>query len=199
MAVFGKGVNDAGYETQRFIKISDNKWKRVYVCPIYKTWKHMLERCYCQKLKNKYPTYEGCTVCNEWLTFSNFKVWMEKQNWKGRVLDKDLLYKDNKIYSAETCVFVDKPLNNFLTNTQRTKVSKLPVGVCWNNQHNKYQVRVSNPFLGVRESLGYYSSLEEASFTYRERKVELARDWAEIVEDIRLKEALANIKQDYFL
>lgn len=83
-----------------------------------------------------------------------------------------------------------KALNNFLTNTQRTKISGLPVGVCWNKLHGKYQVRVSNPFTKEREGLGYFSSIEDATDAYNKRKGELALCWAEIVEDERLKVAL---------
>lgn len=38
----------------------------------YKTWYRMLERCYSDKWKNKYPTYKNVTVCKEWLNFQNF-------------------------------------------------------------------------------------------------------------------------------
>lgn len=50
----------------------------------------------------------GCSVCEEWLTFSNFKRWMEQQDYEGKALDKDLLVSQNKTYSSETCVFVPR-------------------------------------------------------------------------------------------
>lgn len=194
--VFFKGINDAPYETQKFIKVSDNKWKLVWICPFYKTWKHMLERCFCNKLKSKYPTYKDVTVCEEWLYFSNFKAWMEQQDWEGKALDKDLLIEGNKVYSPETCIFIPKALNNFLTNTQRTKKSKLPIGVCWNKDHGKFQVRCNNPFTKKRENLGYFNSLDEASFAWKNRKLELAKEWAYRIDDIIIQACLLSLDED---
>lgn len=81
--------------------------------PFYKTWSHMLERCYNPNFK-AYPSYggRGVKVCDEWLTFSNFeKDCMDLngvddflRNPKQYSLDKDR--KGNgKIYSKETCEF----------------------------------------------------------------------------------------------
>ena len=41
----------------------------------YKTWQHMLERCYDEKYQLRKPTYKGCTVCEEWHNFQNFAEW----------------------------------------------------------------------------------------------------------------------------
>ena len=60
--ICGVGVNDANYATSG---------KRM--CPFYRRWINMLERCYSEKFQEKNPTYRGCSVCEEWLTFSNFK------------------------------------------------------------------------------------------------------------------------------
>ena len=73
----------------------------------------MLQRCYSESHLVRQPTYKGCSVCEEWLTFSNFKSWMEQQDWEGKQLDKDLLVYKNKIYSPETCVFVSSVINSF--------------------------------------------------------------------------------------
>ena len=59
----------------------------------------MLKLCYSPAHHKKYPSYVGCTVCEEWKTFSNFRRWMVTQNFEGRHLDKDLLVKDNLHYS----------------------------------------------------------------------------------------------------
>ena len=41
----------------------------------YKTWSHMLERCYSEKYHKKEPTYKNCAVDNNWLNFQNFAKW----------------------------------------------------------------------------------------------------------------------------
>lgn len=103
--VYGHGVNDADYVIERRIN-----GKRVG-CPIYRTWANMLERCYSDKFHVRQSTYIGCEVCDEWLTFSNFKRWMMVQDWQGKQLDKDIRVKGNKIYSPNTCLFVTKAEN----------------------------------------------------------------------------------------
>ena len=107
--VCGVGINDADYAVQKLetVGYADGKRKQrlVWVCPYYQTWIDMLKRCYSDKLQERQPTYKGCSVSEEWLTFSAFKVWMEKQDFERKQLDKDLLFEGNKVYSAETCVF----------------------------------------------------------------------------------------------
>lgn len=98
--VFGVGTNDADYLTNPTINGKQTK------CSIYRTWQSMLMRCYSDKFQAKHPTYTGCSVCDEWLTFSSFRRWMIAQNWQGKQLDKDIRVNGNKVYSPETCCFV---------------------------------------------------------------------------------------------
>ena len=130
--VNGVGVNDADYvveklETTGYVN-GKQKQKLVWYCPHYRAWRGMLSRCYSAKYQEKQPTYIGCSVSEEWLTFSNFKAWMEKQKWEGMHLDKDLLIEGNKIYSADTCVFVSPLVNTFI-NDQMAKRGEWLIGV----------------------------------------------------------------------
>jgi hypothetical protein len=103
--LYGKGINDAKYKT--VIKSND---KTIW-CPIYQKWVNMIKRCYCEKAVSKNKTYDGCTVCDEWLLFSNFSAWYELNYIDGYDLDKDLKYKGNKVYSTGTCLFIPSTLN----------------------------------------------------------------------------------------
>lgn len=115
--VHGVGVNDANYPVVNYSSTNKITGKPTQtICIFYNTWKAMLERCYSESLKRRRPSYIGCTVCEEWLLFSNFKVWMETQDWKGNQLDKDLLIEHNKVYSPETCLFLSREVNSFLTS-----------------------------------------------------------------------------------
>src|SRR5690554_513591 len=100
--VHGVGVNDADYVIQKWEEFGyvDGKRKRklVWRCPYYGVWVRMLERCYSAKTQDRRPTYKGCSVSEEWLTFSTFKDWMKTQKWEGLQLDKDLLFEGNKVY-----------------------------------------------------------------------------------------------------
>lgn len=100
----GIAFNDADYEVNT-TELVDGKRKTVWRCPYYQRWVNMLDRVY---LKNR-PAYVGVTVCDSWLNFSNFKSWMEKQDWEGKELDKDVF--GGKQYSPENCIFLHKKVN----------------------------------------------------------------------------------------
>ena len=77
----------------------------------YIAWQRMLERCYCYKYQDKFPTYKDCTVCDEWLNFQAFAEWFTARYKDGYQLDKDIKVKGNKIYSPETCKLVSQKDN----------------------------------------------------------------------------------------
>lgn len=193
--VCGVGVNDADYVVQRKETVGyvdgKQKQKRVWVCAYYRAWKSMVERCYSTKLQEKYPTYKGCSVSEEWLTFSNFKAWMEKQDWEGNQLDKDLLIEGNKLYSPETCVFVSPMVNKFV-NARGASRGKWQIGVYWDKNAGKFMTQCGNPFSGGQEYLGLFTCEEEAHQAWRKRKLELAHELAAIQTDERVAEALIN-------
>ena len=86
----------------------------------YGTWRGMLRRCYYESHIKKHKTYRGCSVAKEWHNFQNFAKWFE-ENWKPWMddnwqLDKDILVKENKIYSPETCCFVPREINTIFIN-----------------------------------------------------------------------------------
>lgn len=75
----------------------------------YDTWANMLKRCY-----GGYETcYIGCTVDKRWHSFKNFLNSIQElegyEKWErgeNMHLDKDIKCKNNKVYSADTCMFV---------------------------------------------------------------------------------------------
>ncbi len=85
-----------------------------YSSTVYVTWQNMIQRCYSKKLQKKYkPQYRDKSVCEEWHNYANFKLWYEEHITEGCQidLDKDLLKQGNKIYSPETCVFIEHYIN----------------------------------------------------------------------------------------
>lgn len=172
--IYGVGTNDANY-------LVVNKGVR---CPYYKKWSSMLERCFSKSLHKKHPTYIGCTVCNEWLLFSNFRSWMMKQEWVGMELDKDIISIGNKKYCPELCAFVDHQTNSLLR--MRTK-SLLPVGVSKCNKGGYIaSIRVDNK----KVYIGWYENIANAKKAYAERKAALINKLAKINNDHRIKSGL---------
>lgn len=183
--VFGWGINDADYHLEPVV---NGKRAR---CPFYRKWYNMIKRCYSESRLNEYPTYRGCSVAEEWRKFSDFKRWMERQDWKDKLLDKDILINGNKIYSSKTCAFVHPIVNNFATNAGKIR-GKYKIGVCFNKAKNRLQAHCSNPFTKRVEHLGYFSDESEAHLAWALRKHELAIQLAnsEYVSDPRIAEAL---------
>lgn len=193
--VYGVGTNDADYAVAKFetIRCADGKQKRkrVWMCPYYQTWVSMLNRCYSAKSQKRNPTYIGCTVSDDWLIFSNFKAWMKKQQWEGKQLDKDLLFQGNKIYSAETCVFVSPMVNSFTIDRGNDR-GRWPIGVSWHKKTGKFRVQCSNPFTKKRGHIGYFDCEQQAHEAWLKRKLELAHELAAIQTDPRVAKALIN-------
>lgn len=190
--VYGVGINDADYVVQRKETIEVNgvrKQRLVWECPYYRVWVDMLQRCYSSKLQEKYPTYKGCSVSEEWLRFSNFKSWMECQDFEGMQLDKDLLFEGSKMYSEETCVFVSSSVNSFTIDCGASRGEWL-VGVYWNKGVGKFMSRCSNPFTKKQEYLGLFVNELDAHQAWLKRKLELAHLLAAEQTDERVAKAL---------
>ena len=190
--VYGVGVNDADYAVTEWETIVVNgvrKQNMVWMCPYYLAWLNMLKRCYSTKYQERKPTYKGCSVSEDWLTFSNFRSWMERQDFEGKQLDKDLLFEGNKVYSAETCVFVTKGVNLFTTDCGAAR-GEWSIGVCWHKGVNKFMSRCRNPFTKKKEHLGYFTCEAEAHQVWLKRKLELAHLIAAEQTDERVAKAL---------
>lgn len=157
------------------------------------TWRSMIYRCYSKKHLYKYPTYSGCSVCDEWLIFSNFEKWVlsaESGYREGYHLDKDILVKGNKIYSPETCCFVPREINCMFTNSASLR-GDLPLGV--RKLKQGFFARFSNS--GCELLLGPFNTAEEAFQKFKiakERHIKaIADEWKENVSP-RVYDAMMN-------
>lgn len=100
----------------------------------YSLWQGMLRRCYAEEYLRKYPTYQGCVVCERWHRFDYFledlpliegyELWVNNNDFRAIHLDKDIKGGDRKIYSLETCMFVDQAENVRECMSRRTHYSQ---------------------------------------------------------------------------
>ena len=198
--VYGVGINDADYVTQKFQYLGRDNGrklaKKLWTCPYYTVWTGVLERCYSKRKQLKSKSYIGCYVCEEWKYFSNFKAWMEQQDWEGKQLDKDLLFPNNKIYSPETCVFVSQLVNKFITESNASR-GQYMIGTHWKSANNCFQANVRNPFTNKTEYLGLFDTELEGHCAWLTRKLELARLLAAEQDDSRVAEALIKRYENY--
>ena len=197
--VCGVGVNDSDYvvvEWETTVVNGKQKRERVWICPFYQVWTNMINRCYSINSQERNKTYTGCTVSEEWLTFSDFKAWMMTQDFERKQLDKDLLIEGNKIYSPGTCVFVSGMVNSFTIDRGASRGDCL-IGVSWYKPTEKFISSCRNPFTKKSEHLGYFECEQEAHETWLKRKLELAHELAAIQEDSRVAEALIDRYSNY--
>ena len=151
-----------GYTDGELVKINHKH------LPYYVAWKGILERCYSTKLHNKYPSYVKATVCKEWHSLKNFKIWFDTAGYsKGFEVDKDLLVQGNKHYSPETCTLLPQRLNTLLIHKYTNRKDKtLPIGVTKNKKSKRSWARCH---IGQKQpaSVGYYDTVDEAFEAYK--------------------------------
>lgn len=141
-------------------------------------WDDMLKRCYNQNDLERYPMYSDCYVCDEWLDLPTFELWVEDNYYQcgseRMVLDKDILYKGNRLYSPDTAIFVPERINGLLTKTNRSR-GDYPIGVYYKAKNRKFVAQVSklnNELRGTKrqEYLGLFDTPEEAFLAYKVEK-----------------------------
>jgi len=199
--VYGVGINDVDEPTSYKVfpeeRIASGGYKYIG-CPYYQRWTSMLQRCYSGSLHKRSPTYKDCTVCEEWLTFSNFKSWMVDQDWESNALDKDLLVGGNGVYSPRTCVFIGHDINTFIMVNKTSRGEHL-IGCYWDKYTGNFKSAISNPFNSKGTTLGRYSTEIEAHLAWKKQKHIYACELAdsEYVTDERVAEALRNKYKNY--
>lgn len=182
--IYGFGINDADYAVSCRI---DGKKK---MCKFYTSWVGMLKRCYSPASLKLRPTYKGCSVCIEWRSFKKFKNWMELQDWEGNHLDKDILIQGNKIYSPETCVYIDSGTNGLFSDSQSRR-GMYCKGVHWSATNKAFHSQCCDG-LGGRISLGFFNNEDDAEKAYKDKKSQVIRQVALRQSDSRVVTALLN-------
>jgi len=151
----------------------------------YSVWLDMLRRCFSDKFKNKYPTYKNCTVCDEWLNFQNFAEWYEDNFYEvgNQIMniDKDILFKKNKLYCPNTCIFVPQEINLLFIKYDKCR-GNFPIGVTFNKKHNKFYS--SCEYKDNNKYLGFYDTPEEAFEAYKNYKENLIKEVADKYKNI---------------
>ena len=189
--LFGVGINDSSYTTEKFEYFNDggiSKRKRVWFCPYYVRWRNMIERCYSKKYHTRKPSYSDCSVCLEWLTFSNFSEWMKGQNWSGLELDKDILSGDKKVYSPETCLFITKEVNVFMSSSNADSKA-----VKYSKRHKSYSSYCSNPITKTMEYVASSKDPEVCRGKWLVRKKQIALKLSAIQDDDRVVKAILTV------
>lgn len=176
--VFGVGINDVGGTLD-----INGKTMRTY-----QLWLDVLRRSYCTRFKSNNKTYLDVTCSECWFLYSKFISDIEKMVGYENVdwfLDKDILSKDVKIYSPETCCFVPREINNLFTKRHKCR-GEYPIGVSYCNTTLKFKSTISID--GKTTYLGLYNTVEEAFRVYKDTKEayikEVANRWKGLIDSI---------------
>lgn len=146
----------------------------------YAIWTSMLARCYSTKRQKTQPHYIGCTVCDEWHYYSNFKKFYDDNYYiiEGfrTELDKDILHKGNKIYSPENCVFVPNNINSLFIKGRNMR-GDTHIGVALDQRTGMYIARCRDG--KTQRQLGIFKTSIEAFNSYKQYKEEFIKKLAE--------------------
>lgn len=146
----------------------------------YIRWHDMIHRCYNDKFHKRQPQYAQCTVCEEWLNFSNFEKWYNEHFYQieGETmdLDKDILIKGNKEYSPATCCIVPHCINTLFLTGKKGR-GDLPMGMYYDSEKRKYRATMS--YQGIQIKIGRFDTIEDAFNRYKVYKEDFIQDIAE--------------------
>ena len=180
--VYGVGINDVSFKTGTTIEGKTRQH------PAYHRWNKILERCYSEKSHKDHPTYKNCVVCEDWKLFSNFNKWFKEHYVEGYQIDKDILFFNNEIYSADTCIFIPRWVNLFVTARNNSR-GKYKIGVHFDKATCKFKSTCS--VNSKQLVLGLFDNEEEAHAVWLNCKLQQLLNNKEVIDriDIRLYNA----------
>lgn len=145
------------------------------ICIANRIWRDMLMRCYDNDYKSRNTSYMDCSVCSEWLVFSNFKKWFDANYREGYHLDKDILERNNKIYEPSKCCFVPREINLLLIKRDK-KRGNYPIGV-YKQKSGRFCACIR--YDGISRHIGMFDTTEEAFQAYKLAKEKRIREMAD--------------------
>lgn len=130
--------------------------------PSFGAWTNMIERCYAEHLRHKHLAYIGCLMDDEWHNYQNLRRWYDDNFYQVGTermhIDKDILFKDNNLYSPYTCLIVPQRINMIFMKKPKTRDNDLPNAIwrCVNGYSAAYNGK----------SLGVFKTLKEAVYAH---------------------------------
>jgi len=162
----------------------------------------MFKRCYSEEYLTRKPAYRGCTVCEEWHNFQNFAKWYDENYYEilneKMQLDKDILYKGNKIYSPNNCIFTPQRINE-LFKINKSVRGDTYIGVNKNRNINGYKyIAICNNENGKSTILKYTNDEYDAFLAYKNFKENTIKSIANKYKD-KIPNKLYNAMMNYIV
>lgn len=146
----------------------------------YSTWNSIFRRCYDEEYQSIKPTYVECTVDEKWHHLYDFILWSREAvgwNLADYQMDKDLLYKGNKVYGPDTCVMLPRKLNMLIVNKLGGR-GELPLGVHWDTTQEVYVGQYRE--VSGRCKSKRFENPDDAFIYYKTNKERVVKEAAEI-------------------
>ncbi len=190
---YDRNVRGVGYFGEGVYTATDKN--NPYVKRAFQVWSTMLERCHKEESRERFPAYGNCLVCDEWHNYQNFRKWYDENYYEVGTermhIDKDILYKNNRVYSPTTCLIVPQRINMLFVH--KPNKDNLPNGIN-KTKSGKFRVRYNG------KELGYFNSVEEGAIIHDKEKkkaiIQIANEYRNLVPE-RVYHALINWIPDY--
>ena len=162
---------------------------------VFGIWIGMIDRCYNENIREKYKAYSDCLICDEWQCYQNFRRWYDKEFYNVGTermhIDKDILYKNNRVYSPNTCLLVPQRINMLFMH--KPNKYGLPNGI-QPTDSGKYYSKYNG------KTIGTFDTVEEAAIAHDKEKkkavIEIANEYKDKIPD-KVYQALINWIPDY--
>lgn len=156
----------------------------------YMRWSSMLSRCY-NVNNDGYPKYgfKGVTVCEEWFDFQEFAKWEQSQHVSQGTsyhLDKDILFKNNDLYSPLGCRLVPSKVNIFFAALPSKPVVKFQ-GKLYSTQPTLDGKKIYGGFRTELEAVNFYWEIKQLASLQLVDEFQhgVSGDIMEVMRDIR--------------
>jgi hypothetical protein len=165
----------------------------------YIYWKQILLECFSQKYILAHPLFEGKTVCEEWLDYSNFKKWYDLNYYEipsqRMVLTNNLF--NGKNFCPETSCFLPNEINSvFQIVCQKTSDVDLPIGIT-QRQYQAYGIEIPVYTVAIQgKYIGIYSDLNESLSVWQAAKQKQLDELIEKYKE-KLPSKILNILENY--
>ena len=150
---------------------------------LFSAYRRMYYRCYRENNHQSHPWNTNSTICAEQLNdsnhddngFYNFCIqyidhYYEIEGEGSMHLDKDILVKNNRVYSPSTCCIVPPKINDMFGGSSKKADNGLPKGVSYSEKTGKYKPQISNIDGKQLTNIGWYETPEEAQKVYADHR-----------------------------
>lgn len=141
----------------------------------YSVWTGIISRVYNQHALKLHPAYKGCSVVPEWHNYQNFAEWYYSNlpSDEGDFeVDKDLLYKGNRIYGPNQCTIIPGEINREMVLSSNRR-GKYPIGIYWRESRQRFIVKIG------KKNIGETKTIEEGFAIYKKAKEKRYKQLAE--------------------